>query len=226
MIEKIVGNPEIWKIYILLPNSPLKNLNSYVIKTKAGNLVIDTGYNREECKKTLFEGLEELNIDMTKTSLFLTHFHSDHMGLVHDFVEKGCSVYMGRIDYDYFHMLKTGGVSFSANEVLLKEGCPEEILELQNTQNDGKRYALKGIFPGHKMEDGEKICLGDLKIECIHTPGHTPGHMMLYLPDSKVLFTGDHVLFDITPNISIWKNVEDSLGDFMISLKKTKDIPV
>ena len=33
------------------------------------------------------------------------------------------------------------------------------------------------------------------------------------------MFTGDHVLFDISPNITLWNNVEDSLGDYLKSLK-------
>lgn len=226
MIEKILNNPEIWRIEIILPNSPLKNLNSYVIKTEEQNLVIDTGYNREECKEQLFDGLDELQIDMAKTSLFLTHFHSDHMGLVQEFVDRDCKVYMGRVDYEYFSRLKSGETSFAMSEVLLEEGFPQEILDLQSKVNDGSRFAPETIFPAKLLEDDDIIQLGDIELHCIHTPGHTPGHMMLYLPKFQVLFTGDHVLFDITPNISIWKMVENSLGDYMNSLKRTKEIPV
>lgn len=226
MMEKVLNNPEIWKINVDLPDSPLKNLNSYVIKTKGGNLVIDTGFNRETCRKALFSGLEELNIDLNKTSLFVTHFHSDHVGLAETFVDKGCTVYMGKIDYDYFCKFwsETEKESYSMDDVYVIEGFPADILEQQNQENDAELFAPVSLFPVQTVEDSDKIWLGDVEVVCIHTPGHTPGHMMLYLPQSQVLFTGDHVLFDITPNISIWKDVENSLGDYIFSLKRTKEI--
>lgn len=226
MINKILDVPEIWNINIDLPNSPLKNLNSYLIKTDEGNLVIDTGYKRDECREALFSALEELHVDLAKTSLFLTHFHSDHMGLVDDFVKKGCSIYMGKLDYEYFYKLKSGETSFALSEILFAEGFPRKLLEMQTKVNDGSRFAPTEIFPATCVEQGTEIMLGDVRIVCIHTPGHTPGHMMLYIPEQQVLFTGDHVLFDITPNINIWKTVKDSLGDYIDSLKKTKEIPV
>ena len=55
MTEQIYKNPDIYKIYVPLPNNPLKNLNCYVIKTKDKNLIIDTGFNIEECYNALKE---------------------------------------------------------------------------------------------------------------------------------------------------------------------------
>ena len=40
------------------------------------------------------------------------------------------------------------------------------------------------------------------------------------------MFTGDHVLFDITPNITEWEGVEDSLGDYLESLLRVRNYPV
>lgn len=34
------------------------------------------------------------------------------------------------------------------------------------------------------------------------------------------MITGDHVLFDISPNITLWNFVEDSLGDYLKSLQE------
>lgn len=36
-----------------------------------------------------------------------------------------------------------------------------------------------------------KITFGDTTLEVIHTPGHTPGHVCLFEPHSRTLFTGD-----------------------------------
>jgi hypothetical protein len=60
MIEEIVTN--LYKIEIPLPESPLKSVDSYVIKSQGRNLIIDTGMNREECLNAMMAGLKELAV--------------------------------------------------------------------------------------------------------------------------------------------------------------------
>ena len=43
------------------------------------------------------------------------------------------------------------------------------------------------------MEDGTVIEVGSLKVEVIHTPGHTEGGVCLYLREETMLFTGDTI---------------------------------
>lgn len=45
-----------------------------------------------------------------------------------------------------------------------------------------------------KVKDGDRVDLGGLTLEVIHTPGHSPGHICLYLRERQILFSGDHVL--------------------------------
>ena len=57
------GNPEevmkgIYRLEIPLPGSPLKAVNSYVIKGRERNLIIDTGMRRRECLDAMRAGLE------------------------------------------------------------------------------------------------------------------------------------------------------------------------
>ena len=40
------------------------------------------------------------------------------------------------------------------------------------------------------------------------------------------MFLGDHILYDITPNITAWMGVEDSLGDYLKNLDKIKKYPM
>ena len=73
MIEEILRN--LYKIEIPLPESPLKSLNSYVIKAQDRNLIIDTGMNREECLNAMISGLRKLAVDIKKPDFFITHLH-------------------------------------------------------------------------------------------------------------------------------------------------------
>ena len=61
---------------------------------------------------------------------------------------------------------------------------------------------------------------GGYTLKAVLTPGHTPAHMCFWMEETKTMFTGDHVLFDISPNITLWQEVDDSLGDYLESLKK------
>ena len=226
MTTKIMDRPEIWQIPVELPQSPLKNLNSYVIRTPEKNLIIDTGFNRAECREALWAGIRELGLDMGKTDVFITHGHTDHMGLVEDFVERGCTVYLNQLEYDYFCNVLKGDARRKMDDLYRREGFPEEEIARQKEGNQNRRYVPRGLFPITAVGDGERIMLGDTEGIFLHTPGHSPGHMMLYLPESQVLFSGDHVLFDISPNIGVWMGTDDALGDYLESLKKTRALAV
>lgn len=226
MVEKIWDSPEIFRILVELPDNPLRSLNSYVIRTPDRSLVIDTGFNRPECRAALWAGLEELELDLTRTGLFLTHLHSDHIGLVWDFVDRGVPVYMGAAEHAYYTDLHTRGFKTLTDPIFAREGMPREMLERQDTGNQGRLYSPEHGFPALRLKDRQVFSLGDVRIEAILTPGHTPGHTALYLPQEQLLFTGDHILFDITPNISVWPGISHSLSDYIASLVKTRALPI
>ncbi|MBF8186685.1 MBL fold metallo-hydrolase [Nonomuraea sp. K274] len=41
------------------------------------------------------------------------------------------------------------------------------------------------------LEDGERIAVGGIALEILHTPGHAPGAVCVYGPELGVLFSGD-----------------------------------
>jgi len=221
MIEKLYDTPEIYRIFVPLPENPLKMLNSYIIRTPEESLMLDTGFNRPECKEALMEGLKELDVDIKNTSIFLTHLHSDHVGLVPSMLEEEPKrVYMGAVDYEYLNRDHTGYNWSSLEDRYVSEGFPEETMRALRTSNQARIFAPPKMFDVIKIYDGDIVKVGEYEFECIHTPGHTPGHICLYFKEEKILFSGDHVLFDITPNNTAWPGIEDSLGDYLKSLDK------
>jgi glyoxylase-like metal-dependent hydrolase (beta-lactamase superfamily II)/8-oxo-dGTP pyrophosphatase MutT (NUDIX family) len=48
--------------------------------------------------------------------------------------------------------------------------------------------------PDHVPADGERITIGRLHLRAIHTPGHASNHLCYLLEETKMLFTGDHVM--------------------------------
>ena len=45
--------------------------------------------------------------------------------------------------------------------------------------------------PDGELADGDEIEVGEARLHVLHTPGHSPGGVCLYLPDHGVLFSGD-----------------------------------
>lgn len=226
MLELLYENPEIYRMLIPLPENPLKTLNSYLIKSENRNLLIDTGFNRPECHEALIENLKELNVDMEKTDIFLTHLHSDHTGLINKIAHKNSKVYIGKIDYEYMFENLEGFNWEESEKRFASEGFPYEIIERLRDTNQAKIFAPDGMFESILVEDGYKFNVDKLEFTVILTSGHTPGHTCLYLEKEKLLFSGDHILFDITPNITSWLRVKDSLRNYIESLEKIKKLEI
>ncbi|WP_326975183.1 MBL fold metallo-hydrolase [Caproicibacter sp. BJN0012] len=219
MIAKVFDG--IYRIPVNLPRNSLRVLNSYFIRGRGDerNLLIDTGFNMDECRSDLRDGLRELNADVSKTDLYLTHMHSDHSGLAADFGAAGAHILMGKTDYslqqNYRHD-KTWRECFPEYVGL---GASDEEMEAIMASTPAWKY-ISPPFRAELLQDGDSLFYGGYQFTCISTPGHTPGHLCLYNAANRLMFLGDHVLFDITPNITCWPGVEDSLGDYLESLRK------
>ncbi|MGM9972908.1 MAG: MBL fold metallo-hydrolase [Clostridiaceae bacterium] len=220
MIEKVYENPLIYRIEVPLPDNPLKYLNSYILPEGERPCIIDTGFNRVECWESLKEGIDQLKVDLKKTDLFITHLHSDHMGLAYRLFQEGCTIYMNPEDYNYFLGNIKGDNWSHIEDIFCQEGFPREEIAIQKAGNQARIYAAEEAFPIVPVEDGETVTLSGMSFVAINTPGHTKGHTCLYLPGEEIMFTADHILFDITPNITPWLNLKDSLKAYENSLNK------
>lgn len=225
MIEHICAEPDIYRIEVPLPNNPLRYLNSYVVRGRDRFLVIDTGFNRPECREALFTGLDSLRVDLARTDLFLTHLHADHTGLVGDFARAGSRIFMHHDDYQYLVDSTDGSTWRYAEEKFMVEGMPPQDIKNQFS-NQARKYSPDPSFTVQTVHDGERILLAGTEFQVIHTPGHTKGLCCLYIPDKEIIFTSDHILFDITPNIQYWYHMPDALERYLQSLDKVYDLPV
>src|SRR4029077_5069285 len=48
--------------------------------------------------------------------------------------------------------------------------------------------------PDVVLENGQRVDLGEITLRAIHTPGHASNHLCYLLEETKMLFTGDHVM--------------------------------
>ena len=221
MVEHVYKN--IYTIYVPLPGNPLKWLNAYVIKAENSgkNLLIDTGFNRSECFSALMEGLAELNMDPADTDIYLSHIHSDHTGNAGALQGMGCRILMNQPDY---RDIKTLDWSVRGR-VYIREGMPADVCEHVLANNPAILYAPKP-FDADVIFDGDILEYGGFRLRCVHTPGHSMGHTCLYCEEEKLLFCGDHVLFDITPNICTMGPGTNMLANYMESLEKIRALDI
>jgi glyoxylase-like metal-dependent hydrolase (beta-lactamase superfamily II) len=215
MIEEIFHN--FYRLEIPLPGNPLKSINSYVIKTSDRNLIIDTGMNRQECMNAMELGLKKLEVDLKKTDFFITHVHSDHLGLAPNLALITSKVYFSEEDAE---TMRSATLWDDYLNYARLSGFPENELRGMLHHHPGYRYRARGHLDFSLLKSGDTIQIGDYRFECIHTPGHTKGHMCLFDPSSRVLVAGDHILNDITPTIQLWSHDENPLREYLASLEK------
>lgn len=225
-IEEVL--PGIYRLPIPLRGNPLKELNSYLIRgtgKEGKNLLIDTGFRTEECRRELLEGLALLDVSMARTDILLTHLHADHAGNAPDLIEGDNRVYMSNVDRKIMTGHRTGKamdeIHMGRVERMRKNGVGEKVLQEMFASAPSRTLAANSVFSDYTpVFEGDVLQAGGYRLRAIETPGHTPGHMCFFIEGTGAMILGDHVLFDISPNITDWAGVEDSLGDYLKSLDK------
>jgi len=221
MCEEIL--PDLFRNKIPLPDSPLKYLNSYVIRDSKRSLIVDTGLNRKTCLDAMQRSLKTLGVDLSKSDIFITHRHIDHFGLVSKMLTDSTRIFSGRQDKVLLAAWK--GIGTIADYARLN-GFPENELQAVFDKHPASQFDLGWVEQIKALDDGDVISIGAYHFKCVATPGHTIGHTCLYEPDKKILMAGDHILKDITPNIVCWSDGENPLEQFLTSLDKVKKLQI
>jgi glyoxylase-like metal-dependent hydrolase (beta-lactamase superfamily II) len=212
--------PGLYRVEVPLPRNPLRSVNSYVVRGEGRDLIVDTGMNREECASVLLRELRELGVDPRRADFFITHLHADHLGLVSSLRSGDSLVYFNRPEAELLSSWERMG------GVILLTGIPdEELLRMMQT-HPGRLYGPSALPPFTFVGEGSRIEVGEFSFTCVETPGHTRGHLCLYEPRRRLLLSGDHLLGDITPNLSPLSEEENPLGDYLRSLERTASLDV
>ena len=228
-IEEIV--PGLYKITLPIPIRTLRSVFVYLVRDGDENLLIDTGWGSEESYKSLTGAFNEIGFSSSEIrNIVISHLHPDHFGLT-SWIKKDSPksrVLMHRLDADN---LSQGG-DFSEkflgglNDWLMMQGTPKQALG-EMVESFSFENVASVNEPDVKLTGGEMLKVGSkFTFEVIHTPGHTIGQICLFdHGGSALLFSGDHVLPMITPNVSLSPLYNgDPLGDYLNSLQLLKKI--
>ncbi|HOM29943.1 MAG TPA: MBL fold metallo-hydrolase [Deltaproteobacteria bacterium] len=143
----------------------------YVVEDGSHLAMIDCGAGMAPC--SIVENIEEAGLDpRTIETLILTHCHVDHIGSVSFFRERyGCTVVAHDLDADPIERGDPGPTAAGWYGV-----------KLPRVKVDRRLYA-----------GSEVVLVGETELHCLHTPGHTPGSVSVYLDrdGTRILFGQD-----------------------------------
>lgn len=119
----------------------------------------------------------------------------------------------------------------SANAALKREFGLKIVsspLDAALMQSGSDLLSLMGVMtvpsppPDVTVQDGDTIDIGDIRLEVLHTPGHTEGGICLYLLGEGVLFTGDTLFAGSVGRTDFpggsWPELERSIRERIYSL--------
>ncbi len=190
------------------PYPGLGDINSYVILPSAdgfGPVLIDTGVRSDEAWDGLRAGLREFGLQVSDLELvLLTHAHPDHCGQGARIAEAaGCELW---IHEDAHRTLARYGTyahperAASMEGQMRRFGVPEALLGSSLMMSRSGSLALFEPFePARLLRDGDRVEIPGFPLEVVHTPGHCPEELIYYQPEQRLIFSGDHLLPNITP---------------------------
>lgn len=160
-----------------------------------GELVlIDTGTGPSANK--IIQNIEKLGFDPARIStVILTHCHIDHVGGAQEFKKRfGSRIVMHEIDAE---AVERGDSRMTAAYWY------------------GVNFAPLAVDV-RLTEEEEKLTVGDQEIVCLHTPGHTPGSISVYLDrgGKRILFGQDihgPFLAEFGANMAHWQKSMEKL---------------
>lgn len=128
--------------------------------------IVDPGGDAEMIKQAVAAA------PVTIESILLTHGHLDHVG--------------------------------AAAELAAHYGVPvigpdqRDAIWLENLPEQSRMFGLPEcapLTPARWLKEGDTVAVGKVQLEVLHTPGHTPGHIVFFDRVGRLLVSGD-VIFN------------------------------
>jgi glyoxylase-like metal-dependent hydrolase (beta-lactamase superfamily II) len=228
VIQQIIKR--IYKIELPIP-FPLKTVNVYFIDDSPRTLV-DAGIKTEVSFETLKKGLETIGYSLNAIErILITHGHVDHYGQAKKIsLLSGAPIYIHSKEYgrirSFIHSL--GFIK----SILLRNGAPEALVNEAIQYMESAQIMADPLDEAFFLDDGDSIPFKSMTWKTILCPGHAPGLICFHWPEKKILFTGDHLLKEITPNPIL--NVNESkppfrypsLQEYLTSLEKIEKFEI
>ncbi len=223
--------PGIHQLQIPVPDNTLGYTNTYLVQGDGQYLLIDTGWDSKEALQSLEKQLADIQVDLGEIrQIVITHVHPDHYGLASKLKQLSqAKLALHHLEKNFAKLIYTNTDKFFHQVIrqLHTHGMSTDELTKSRPSSARMRRHIAPVPPDITLRGGENIPIGTFNLQVLWTPGHSPGHICLYEPTQKILFSGDHILPTITPNISLHpQSGTNPLGDFLNSINMVKQLDV
>ncbi|MEX2462154.1 MAG: MBL fold metallo-hydrolase [Paenibacillaceae bacterium] len=212
---------------------PLRWVNSYIIRGQAGLTILDPGLHTVETERVWEETFDQYGFQFSDVEqIVLTHHHPDHYGMAGWFQGRsgGVPVWISEVGYKQAQRLWGDDLPMSEEiaALFIRHGMDQTMVEQQLVPH--MKSFVEWVSP-HPLVSfialDQPFRMGNQLYKPIVTSGHADGHICFYEESSKEMFCGDHVLPQISPNVSYIPGADENpLLSFMTSLNEINQYEV
>jgi len=172
--------------------------NTFMVTTPEGNVIIDTSIAPHA---RVHHRLLRAESSAPIKYIILTHAHGDHTGGIPLWKEPGTQIIAQRNHVEFAHyQARLRGFYATRNAAQFGGNLAGQ------TGVAAGNYGAK-IEPTILFDDKYEFTLGGVKFEVYRTPGETPDHLTVWVPQYKAAFTGDNY-YESFPNIYTLRGTE------------------
>lgn len=187
--------------------------------------LIDCGMNAPDSLDLLREAMVRVGGEGARVRhLLVTHIHPDHYGAAGVLTQEwGAELYLHRLEIPLVHprYLALDALIDEVHRYLLANGMPENEAEVMQNASRSFASSVTTAPAAISLDGAETLAFGGRRLRVEWTPGHSPGHVCLFDLDDHLLFGGDQLLPEDTPNIGLHpQSTPNPLDDFLTSLRR------
>lgn len=199
-------------------------VNSFLLTAPGAVDLIDCGMNSPESVDLLHAAVREVGGAGARIRrLVVTHIHPDHYGAAGLLTKDGAELYLHRLEVPLVHprYLDIDELVAEVGRHLELHGVPEaEAAEMRNASRAMRDFVTPARV-SVQLDGAETLELGGRRLRVEWTPGHSPGHICLWDEAAGVLFAGDQLLPNMSPNIGLHpQSTPNPLDDYLSALDR------
>jgi glyoxylase-like metal-dependent hydrolase (beta-lactamase superfamily II) len=218
----------VWELRLPIPWED-SHVNCFLFPEPSGPVdMIDCGIGSEESLALVWRAVEEVGGPGARLRrLVVTHIHPDHYGGAGEITGRGAELHLHKLEVPMVHprYLEIEQLVTEVGDFLRLHGVPEKEARFLANASRWMREFVKPANPSLQLDGTELLHLGSRVLRVEWTPGHSPGHVCLFDPSDRLLFAGDQLLPDVSPNIGLHpQSTSNPLDDYLAGLRRLESL--